>query len=447
MKVDLTVNGKEITADVEDRMLLVHFLRDVADLTATNIGCDTTSCGACTVLLDGESVKSCTVLAAQASGHEIITVEGLASNGTMHPVQRAFHEQHGLQCGFCTPGMVMAIVSLLKENPHPTEEQVRTGLEGNLCRCTGYHNIVRAALAAAGGLGPSPQATESSSVDPPGQQSGGCAVIPSPFTYKRAGSAEEACDLAAEYGEDAKYLAGGHSLLPLMKLRLAAPEVIIDLGGLRDLSYITDQGSHVAIGALTRHHDVEHSDLLARELPLLAHAAGQVGDPQIRHRGTIGGSVAHADPASDLPAVLLALEATLVARGNDGSREIPIGEFFQGLFETVLEPGELLTEIRVPKPAAAGWSFQKFTQRAIDWAIVGVAVQGNQVALVNMGGTPLRAADVEAALAGGASPADAAAHAAEGTSAPSDIRASREYREHLARVLVSRALTEANSRA
>ena len=156
MKVDLTVNGTNITADVEDRMLLVHFLRDVANLTATNVGCDTTSCGACTVLLDGESVKSCTVLAAQASGHEVTTLEGLAgmkgggeAGGEMHPVQRGFHNEHGLQCGFCTPGMVMAIVSLLKENPHPTEEQVRNGLEGNLCRCTGYHNIVRAALAAA----------------------------------------------------------------------------------------------------------------------------------------------------------------------------------------------------------------------------------------------------------------------------------------------------------
>jgi len=272
-------------------------------------------------------------------------------------------------------------------------------------------------------------------------------VIPSAFTYKRAGSAEEAVDLATEYGEEAKYLAGGHSLLPLMKLRLAAPEVIIDLSGLRELSYITDQGSYVAIGGLTRHHDVQHSDLLGRDLPLLAHAAGQVGDPQIRHRGTIGGSVAHADPASDLPAVLLALDATLVARGADGSREIPIGEFFQGLFETTLEPGELLTEIRVPKPTARGWSFQKFTQRAIDWAIVGVAVQGGKVSLVNMGGTPLRAAAVEAALTEGAPPADAAAHAAEGTNAASDIRASREYREHLARVLTTRALTEAAARA
>ena len=425
MKVDLTVNGNKITADVEDRMLLVHFLRDVADLTATNIGCDTTSCGACTVLLDGESVKSCTVLAAQANGHEITTVEGLASNGTMHPVQRAFHEA------------ARATVRLLHAG-HGDGHRVAAQGEPAPDRRAGAHRAGRQPVP----VHRLPQHRQGR----PGCR-GGVLVIPSSFTYKRAGSAEEACDLAAEYGEDAKYLAGGHSLLPLMKLRLAAPEVIIDLGGLRDLSYLTDQGSHVAIGALTRHHDVEHSGLLARELPLLAHAAGQVGDPQIRHRGTIGGSVAHADPASDLPAVLLALDATLVARGADGAREIPIGEFFQGLFETALEPGELLTEIRVPKPASGGWSFQKFTQRAIDWAIVGVAVQGNHVALVNMGGTPLRAAAVEAALAGGASPADAAAHAAEGTSAASDIRASRDYREHLARVLVSRGLTEAASRA
>ena len=151
MKVTVTVNGTEVGAEVEDRTLLVHFLREVAGLTATNVGCDTTSCGACTVLLDGESVKSCTVLAAQADGSEVTTVEGLSGgSGEMHPVQRAFRQEHGLQCGFCTPGMVLAIVSLLRENPHPTEAQIRSGLEGNLCRCTGYHNIVKAALAAAG---------------------------------------------------------------------------------------------------------------------------------------------------------------------------------------------------------------------------------------------------------------------------------------------------------
>ena len=150
MKVELTVNGKDITADVEDRMLLVHFLRDVADLTATNIGCETTSCGACTVLLDGESVKSCTMLAAQADGRAVTTLEGLASeSGEMHPVQRAFHNEHGLQCGYCTAGMVMAAVSLLDEIPDPSERDVRLGIEGNLCRCTGYHNIVKAVLDAA----------------------------------------------------------------------------------------------------------------------------------------------------------------------------------------------------------------------------------------------------------------------------------------------------------
>ena len=153
MNVTVTVNGKQVSADVADRTLLVHFLRDTAGLTATNVGCDTTSCGACTVLLDGESVKSCTLLAAQADGREVTTLEGLGDGGPdpagWHPVQRAFHEEHGLQCGFCTPGMVMAAVSLLQENPAPTEEQIRTGLEGNLCRCTGYHNIVRAVQAAA----------------------------------------------------------------------------------------------------------------------------------------------------------------------------------------------------------------------------------------------------------------------------------------------------------
>ena len=151
MKVAIEVNGREVAEEVEDRTLLVHFLRENAGLTATNVGCDTTSCGACTVLLDGESVKSCTVLAAQADGHAVTTVEGLSGvDGELHPVQRAFREQHGLQCGFCTPGMIMASVSLLADNPKPTRQEVREGLEGNLCRCTGYHNIVSAVIEASG---------------------------------------------------------------------------------------------------------------------------------------------------------------------------------------------------------------------------------------------------------------------------------------------------------
>ena len=150
MKVQINVNDIPRSDEIEDRLLLVHYLREVRGLTGTNIGCDTSSCGACTVLLDGESVKSCTILAAQADGTSITTIEGLGgADGTMHPMQRAFHENHGLQCGYCTPGMVMAAVSLLAEQPSPTDAQVREGLEGNLCRCTGYHNIVKAVLAAA----------------------------------------------------------------------------------------------------------------------------------------------------------------------------------------------------------------------------------------------------------------------------------------------------------
>jgi carbon-monoxide dehydrogenase small subunit len=152
MQVDLTVNGTPRSAEAEPRTLLVHFLREQLGLTGTNIGCDTSSCGACTIHLDGVSVKSCTVLAAQADGHDVTTIEGLATNGALHPMQEAFRQNHGLQCGYCTPGMVMAAVGLLDEIPHPTEQQVREGLEGNLCRCTGYHNIVKAVLAAADGL-------------------------------------------------------------------------------------------------------------------------------------------------------------------------------------------------------------------------------------------------------------------------------------------------------
>jgi len=148
-RIAVTVNGQQHDADVEPRQLLVYFLREQLGLTGTNVGCDTSSCGACTVLLDGESVKSCTVLAVQADGHEVTTIEGLARDGELHPVQRAFHEHHALQCGYCTPGFVMAAISLLDEHPDPSEEEIRQGLEGNLCRCTGYHNIVKAVRAAA----------------------------------------------------------------------------------------------------------------------------------------------------------------------------------------------------------------------------------------------------------------------------------------------------------
>ena len=269
-------------------------------------------------------------------------------------------------------------------------------------------------------------------------------MIPAAFEFVRADSAEHAVSLIGEHGEDAKFLAGGMSLIPLMKLRLATPTVLIDVGRVTDLSYVRDGGDHVAVGALTRHRDLETSDLLSSECGVLRAVAAEVGDNQVRHRGTLGGSAAHGDPASDLPAVLLALDASFVVRGPNGERTIAATDFFQGFLETALAPDELLCEIRVPKTGANGFNYQKFNRRAQDWAIVGAVATrvngGTNVALVNMGSTPLRATGVEQALAQGASAADAAEHAAEGTEPTQDLNASPEYREHLARVLVRRAL-------
>ena len=273
-------------------------------------------------------------------------------------------------------------------------------------------------------------------------------MIPAPFDYLRAGSADEAVAALAEHGDDAKLLAGGMSLLPLMKLRLATPAVLVDVGRVRELSYVRDEGDHLAIGALTRHRDLETSGLLAEQCSPLRTVAAEVGDNQVRHRGTIGGSMAHGDPASDLPALLVALDATFVARGPSGERTVGADGFCVGFLETCLAPDELLTEIRVPKLPGAGFSYQKFQRRAQDWAIVGaMAVRngGTRVALVNMGGTPLRATGVEESLAQGASLAEAAQRGAEGTEPPGDLNATPEYREHLARVLVRRALEAASA--
>lgn len=273
-------------------------------------------------------------------------------------------------------------------------------------------------------------------------------MIPHPFQYVRAGTVDEALAALAEHGDDAKLLAGGHSLLPLMKLRLADPAVLVDVGRLRDLSYVRQDGDTLAIGALTCHHDVHTDELVRQQVPLLAHVAGQVGDPQVRHRGTIGGSIAHADPASDIPAALLALGGSVVARSASGAeREVPATDLFTGFLESALAPDEMLVEVRVPAAPGAGWSFQKLKRRSLDWAIVGVAAVrrdgGGGVGLVNMGPTPLLARAVSEAWSSGASPAEAAERAADGADPPADMNATVEYRTHLAKVLVRRALEEA----
>jgi aerobic carbon-monoxide dehydrogenase medium subunit len=265
-------------------------------------------------------------------------------------------------------------------------------------------------------------------------------VIPAPFEYILAESADHALQVLAEHGDDAKVLAGGHSLLPMMKLRLATPELLVDIGRLDELAGVSIDGDDLIIGATTRHADLAASDLVRAEAPLLAYAAAQVGDPQIRHRGTLGGSLSHADPAADLPMALVALGGSMQMQGPGGSRTVTADDFFQGFFETALQPDELLTAVRVPRRPDVPWGYQKFVRRSNDWAIVGVATVDGRIALANMGPTPLRARAAEEALAAGASPAGAAALAADGTSPGEDLHADREYRQHLARVLTRRAL-------
>lgn len=281
-------------------------------------------------------------------------------------------------------------------------------------------------------------------------------MIPAAFDYEVAESVDHAIALLGER-EDAKLLAGGHSLLPAMKLRVSRPACLVDVGRLTDLSYVTEEGDTIAVGALTRHKDLAASATLLEHCPIVARAAAKVGDPQVRHRGTIGGSLAHGDPASDLPSVVLALGAELVARGPAGDRAIPATEFFTGVFETSLARDEVLVEIRVPK-LGPGWgsTYTKMSRRAQDWATVAVAavvertngsIDRASIVLTNMGATPVHALASQRAIADGASIADAAAVAAEGTDPPSDHAASAEFRRHLACVLTRRALEEAAGRS
>jgi aerobic carbon-monoxide dehydrogenase medium subunit len=283
-------------------------------------------------------------------------------------------------------------------------------------------------------------------------------VIPAVFDYVRASTVDDAVAALASGGEDAKVLAGGQSLIPLLRLRLAAPALLVDLTRVDELRGVRDDGDALVIGAMTTHHTILADPLVARHTPLLRQATATVADRQVRHRGTFGGSLAHADPAGDLPAVAVASDAVFDIVGPSGARTVPASEFFVDYLTTAVGPDEILRSVRVPKRDGWGSHYEKFQRVAQAWALVGVAVTlrrenggvaGASVALTNMGATPVRATAVEQALVGtGGSPEDiaaAAAHAVEGTAPTSDVSASADYRRHLAGVLTRRALTAASA--
>jgi carbon-monoxide dehydrogenase medium subunit len=277
-------------------------------------------------------------------------------------------------------------------------------------------------------------------------------MIPSGFDYAAPTTVDEAVALLVQHGDEAKILAGGHSLLPLMKLRLAVPSILIDLGTIADLRYIRESDGVVAIGSMTTYAAIEESSLVRSALPLLAQATGEVGDVQVRNRGTLGGALAHADPAGDMPSVVSALGGSVVLRGPSGSREVPIDQFFVDIFTSALAPDEILTEIRLKRQEGVG-RYEKFRRRQIDWAIVGAAVNVTQVGgtigdarvvLTNVGPRPMHAVSTEAALRGAPataeSIAEASSRAAEEIDPSSELAGSATYKKHLARVLTQRAL-------
>ncbi|RBY81602.1 xanthine dehydrogenase family protein subunit M [Geodermatophilus sp. TF02-6] len=282
-------------------------------------------------------------------------------------------------------------------------------------------------------------------------------MIPAPFQYARPTTVEEALQAIADGGDDVKILAGGQSLIPVMRLRLAAPETVVDLGRVAELRGVRDDGDAIVVGAMTTHSDVIRDPLVQQYAPLVAEATETVADRQVRARGTFGGALAHADPAGDLPAVALALDAEFVIAGPEGRRTVPAAEFFVDYLTTALEEGELLVEVRIPELAGDwGMRYEKFNRVAQAWSIVAVAaavrredghIAEARIGLTNMGPTPLRASAAEAALAGAAASPDAIAaaarSAAEGTSPSSDLNAQADYRQHLAQVLTRRAVSAA----
>ena len=283
-------------------------------------------------------------------------------------------------------------------------------------------------------------------------------MYPLPFDYEVAESVDHAIELLGEHGDESKLIAGGHSLIPLMRLRLATPTVLIDLDRVDELRYVRDKGDHLAIGALTRHREILNNPLVQEHCGILSYTAGLLGDPSVQHRGTFGGTLAHGDPSGDMPSVVSALEGTIVVKGPDGERTIEALDFFQDYLFTALEDQEVITEVRVPKLGPnTGWAYKKFSRRSQDWAIVGVAavveknngsIESARIGLTSMGSTPIRASAVEEALAGASADAVAgAANAAdEGTEPASDGAATADFRRHLARVWTRRAVEEALAR-
>ena len=437
IQVAFSVNGRPLRLRVRSDQRLLDVLRDELRLTGAKEGCGKGECGACTVLLDGRAVDSCLVMAYQADGGAVETIEGLARDGQLHPLQDAFIEKGGVQCGICIPGMVMAAKALLDRNREPGPEEIRRALAGNLCRCTGYTKIFEAVAHAAASY---PAVTAPA------------APAPAAPSYYRPQSLEEALEILAQREGEVRAVAGGTDLLVKARDGELDRGALFDLGAVPELQGIEDKGDHVWVGATATHAAMIESALLATWAPSLPMACQVIGGPQIRNRGTLGGNLANASPAADTVPPLYAADAVVELVSISARREIPIAQFFTGPRESVLARDELIVGVRIPKQRGVRGAFLRLGQRqaqAISKVSIAVAMSFRdgrpdyvRVALGAVAPTVIRARATEKALAAGGYEALVNAKAAvrDEVRPIDDLRSTREYRREMAAVLLERAV-------
>ena len=438
MKLQLEVNGQTHELDAAPMTRLLDALRNDLGLTGTKEGCGEGECGACSVILDGEVINSCLVPVKQVNGSRVTTVEGLASDGRLGPIQRAFMECGGAQCGICTPGMLIAAKALLDANPHPTRDEIKEGIAGNLCRCTGYIRIF--------------ESIEKAAMDP--------ALRPSSSQSARKlapNSLREALAILSERGKSLKVIAGGTDLMVLMNAHQLDGEEFLDIWGIEELRGIWDEGDHLKIGALTTYTDLIKSPLIQRHVPVLVEASRTVGAVQIQNRGTIGGNVVNASPAGDTLPVLAAFDARIEIESARGVRVVPFNEFYTGYRKTMLAPDELVLSIVVPKlkegERAAFYKVGTRRAQAISKVVMSVRarVDENRVESIGIGigsvaPTVIRAPRTEALLRGAVLTTGLIEQAREeiaGEVKPiTDLRSTERYRRWVTGSLLSRFLED-----
>ncbi|HLA77943.1 MAG TPA: FAD binding domain-containing protein [Vicinamibacteria bacterium] len=437
IEVALSVNRQQVKLRVPVGARLLDLLRDQLRLTGAKEGCGKGECGACSVILDGKLVASCLVMAYQADGSVVETVEGLAQGDRLHPLQEAFIEKGAVQCGACIPGMVMAGKALLEATPNPSPQEIRSGLAGNLCRCTGYAKIFDAVQAAVG---------------LPRRAAVGVAPPPATPPYFRPRSLEEALEVLIQRAGEVRPVAGGTDLLVKAKDGLVDPSALFDLSLVPELQGIEERNAFLRLGAATTHAQLAASPLVARYVPALAQACALIGGPQIRNQGTLGGNLANGSPAADTAPPLYVSDALVEVVSVSSRREVPIAEFFTGPRQTVLTPDELIVAVRVPKRPGVRAAFVRLGQRqaqAISKVSVAVAMtfaDGKpdwvRVALGAVAPTPIRAREAEKALlAGGPEALRAAREMVQAEVKPiSDLRSTSAYRRVMAGVLLERAI-------